>query len=94
MVVVRQHDLTDCGPACLSSIIQHYGGFVPIEMIRLSAKTNQFGTSAYNLLKTAEAYGFATKSLKVNNLDELEDESLPLVAHVKLKNNLNHYIVI
>ena len=73
VIVVRQHDLADCGPACLSSILQHYGGFVPIEMIRLSAKTNQNGTSAYNLVKTAEKYGLTTKSLKLGNFKDIKN---------------------
>lgn len=73
MIVVRQHDLADCGPACLSSILQHYGGFVPIEMIRLNAKTNQNGTSAYNLVKTAEKYGLTTKSLKLGNFKDIKN---------------------
>ena len=94
VIVVRQHDLTDCGPACLSSILQHYGGFVPIEMIRLSAKTNQNGTSAYNLVKTAEKYGLTTKSLKLGNFKDIKKLSFPLIAHVRLTNNLNHFIVI
>lgn len=94
VIVVRQHDLTDCGPACLSSILQYYGGFVPIEMIRLSAKTNQSGTSAYNLVKTAEKYGLTTKSLKLGNFKDIKKLSFPLIAHVRLTNNLNHFIVI
>jgi len=94
VIVVRQHDLTDCGPACLSSILQYYGGFVPIEMIRLSAKTNQNGTSAYNLVKTAEQYGLTTKSLKLGNFKNIKKLSFPLIAHVRLTNNLNHFIVI
>lgn len=94
MIVVKQHDLTDCGPACLSSIIQYYGGYVPIEMIRLNAKTNQNGTSAYNLIKTASRFGLSTKSYKVDNINFLNKDLFPLVAHVKLKNNLNHFITI
>ena len=27
---VRQYDTTDCGAACLSTILRHYGSFIPI----------------------------------------------------------------
>ena len=94
LIVVKQHDLTDCGPACLSSIIQHYNGYVPIEMIRLSAKTNQSGTSAFNLILAAENFGLSAKSYKVSGKVDLKKITFPAVAHVRLKNNFEHFIVI
>ena len=94
VIVVKQHDLSDCGPACLSSIIQYYGGFVPIEMIRLSSKTNQSGTSAYNLVKAADEFGISTKSYKIDDIKALSEEEFPLIAHVRLKNNFEHFVVI
>ena len=93
--IVRQHDITDCGPACLSSIILFYGGYVPIEIIRLKCNTNSNGTSAYSLIEAAKSYNFDVKALRVNNIDEiLKNYRLPCIVHLKLKNNLNHYVVL
>ena len=36
---VRQHDITDCGAACLFSVASHYGYRLPISRIRQFAST-------------------------------------------------------
>ena len=64
--VVKQHDITDCGPACLSSIILYYGGYVPIEILRLKCETNHSGTSVYNLVEAAKYYNFSTTAVRVD----------------------------
>lgn len=56
--IVRQNDIKDCGICCLESIIKYYKGFVPLETLRLDTKTNNKGTTAYNLIKAAQKYGF------------------------------------
>jgi ATP-binding cassette subfamily B protein len=95
MIIVKQHDLTDCGPACLSSIVRYYGGYVPIEIIRLDASTDKNGTTASNLLNAARKYGLATKALKLNNFNEINNiDELPCVVHLKLKNGLFHFAVL
>ena len=95
MVIIKQHDLTDCGPACLLSIIKYYGGYVPIEMIRLDAKTDINGTYASNLISVAKKYGFASQAIKINDINEIKNiTDLPCIVHLKLKNGLYHYSVL
>ena len=95
MVIIKQHDLTDCGPACLSSIIKYYGGFVPIEMIRIDVKTDVNGTYAVNMIDASKKYGFSSRAIKVNDFNELYSlEELPCIVHLKLKNGLYHYCVL
>lgn len=93
-LIIKQHDLTDCGPACLLSIIKYYGGYVPIETLRMNAFTDNEGTSAFNLIKCAQKYGFDGSGIRLDNILQIKKESLPCVAHVRLKNGLNHYVVI
>lgn len=89
---IKQHDLTDCGPCCLKSIIKYYNGNIPLENIRIDTKTSKNGTSAYNLLESARKYGFNTQALK---LEELTSSILlPAIAHVIMPNGLNHFVVI
>lgn len=93
MKIVRQRDLKDCGVCSLASIIQHYGGYVSLERLRLDAKVSNEGTTALNLVQTAKKYGFDAKGIKANNLKD-ENIRLPAIAHMIKKNGLNHYVVI
>ena len=93
MVIVRQHDLQDCGACCLASIIEYYDGYVPMERIRLDTKTTKDGTTAFNLFQAAQKYGFATKGIKTATLDDA-NIFLPAIAHVKYKNGFNHFVVL
>ena len=93
MKIVHQRDLKDCGVCSLASIIEHYGGFVSLERLRLDAKVSNEGTTALNLIEAAKKYGFDAKGVKVSNLMD-EHIRLPAIAHLTCKNGLNHYVVI
>ena len=92
MKIIRQRDLKDCGICALESIIEFYGGKVSLEQLRIDAKVTLEGTTALNLILTAKKYGFDAVGQKANNLDEIK--MLPAIAHMNLKNGLNHYVVI
>ena len=90
--IVKQNDIKDCGVCCLQSIIKYYNGYIPLEILRLDTKTNQNGTTAYNLLKTAEKYGLNGYGKKMNSLEE--DIPLPAIAHIITEKGINHFVVI
>lgn len=92
--VVKQHDITDCGPACLSSIILYYGGYVPIEILRLKCETNHSGTSVYNLVEAAKYYNFSTTAVRVDASELISKNIFPSIVHLKLENGLNHFAVL
>ncbi len=91
--IVRQHDLKDCGVCALLSIIKHYGGFVSLEKLRIDTHTSLEGTTAYHLVEAAKSYGFDSYGLQLNNVSELNDIILPVIAHVEI-NHLKHFVVI
>ena len=91
--VVKQQDLKDCGACCLSCIIKYYKGYVPIEKIREDTYTNKDGTTAYHLIEAAKKYGFEANGVKVDHLTN-ENLYFPAIAHVILKNGLNHFVVV
>lgn len=93
IVVVKQHDLQDCGVCSLASIIRYHDGFIPIERLRLDTHTSKDGATAYNILKAAQKYGFETKGIRIDTLEN-KDIVLPAIAHLKFKNGLNHFVVI
>lgn len=91
--IVRQRDIKDCGVCSLASIIEHYGGYVSIEKLRLDTKTSNEGTTALNIIEASKKYGFDAIGLKVANLKD-KNITLPAIAHITKKNGLNHFVVI
>ncbi|WP_252227191.1 cysteine peptidase family C39 domain-containing protein, partial [Clostridium sp. ZBS2] len=64
---IRQHDITDCGPACISTIARKYGLKISISKIREIAGTDSEGTSVYGIVEAAKKLGFSAKAVKVSN---------------------------
>lgn len=93
-LIIKQHDLTDCGPACLLSVIIYYGGYIPIEMLRNNSYTDKNGTSAYNLINCAKKYGLHAYGVKLKDILTIKDKKLPCIAHIHLKNGYDHFVVI
>ena len=92
-IKVKQHDITDCGAACLTSISAHYKLKLPIARVRQIAGTDQKGTNLLGMIKASEKLGFMAKGVRAQE-DALKDIPLPAVAHVVVKKKLQHYIVI
>ena len=44
-IQIKQHDITDCGAACLASVAAHYGLRLPVARIRQYAFTDKKGTN-------------------------------------------------
>ena len=91
---IKQHDITDCGAACLATIAKQYGLRLPISRIREIAGTDKYGTNAYGMVKAAEQLGFTAKGVKGNPEAFFSEFPLPAVAHVIINGNLLHYVVI
>ncbi|WP_434180362.1 peptidase domain-containing ABC transporter [Bacillus thuringiensis] len=91
---IQQHDLKDCGPACLAMISRHYGLSISISKIREIAGTDLQGTNVQGLLESAERLGFDTKGVRVTELKSLYEVPLPAIAHVNMPGGLLHYVVI
>lgn len=92
-IIVRQNDIKDCGICSLESIIKFYGGYVPLEDLRMETKTGKNGTSAFNLINVAKKLGFDAMGKKIDDL-EISNDILPVIAHMELKNGLNHFVVV
>ncbi len=92
MKIIRQRDEKDCGVCSLLSIIRYYNGNVPLEQLRLDAKTSNEGTTAWNLIVASKKYGFDAMGMQVENIRDIK--RLPAIAHMNLKKGFNHYVVI
>ncbi|SCN42181.1 peptidase domain-containing ABC transporter [Bacillus wiedmannii] len=91
---VKQQDLKDCGPACLTMISRYYGMNMPISKIREVAGTDLQGTNIKGLIEAGERLGFEVKGVKATNLEALLDIPLPAIAHVVVNGGFLHYVVI
>lgn len=90
---VKQHDMQDCGAACLSMVSKHYGFHIPISRIREFAGTDKNGTNVYGIIQGAEKLGFSAKGVK-GSADSLLSIPLPAIAHVIIDEKIVHYVVI
>lgn len=90
---VKQHDVTDCGAACLYSIARYYGRRLPLSRIRQLASTDRRGTTALGLVEAAQELGFTAKGVR-GPTESLRCVPLPAVAHVVSGDGLLHYVVL
>lgn len=93
MKVVLQDGIKDCGVCCLLSIIKHYGGNVSKEYLRDLTNTTKNGVTAYNIIETAKKLGFDSYAL-CGDLEEIDANNLPVIAHVIINKSYKHFIVI
>ncbi len=90
---VTQRDKTDCGAACLTSILAFYKLKVSVFKIRQLASGNKGGISVLGLIQAAGKLNLQAKGVKCEK-DSLLSIPLPAIAHIKLNSNLNHFVVI
>lgn len=90
---IKQHDITDCGAACLAAVAAHYRLQLPIARIRQYANTDKKGTNVAGMITAAEKLGFSAKGVK-GPFESLFKIPRPAIAHVIVKEVLHHYMVI
>ena len=93
-ICVKQHDIADCGAACLATISKQYGLNIPISRIREIAGTDKQGTNAYGMIKAAEELGFTAKGVKGDQDAFFSEFPLPAIAHIVVDGSLLHYVVV
>lgn len=87
-----QKDQQDCGVACLLSIIKYYGGDTSLENLRTISGTNIIGTTVLGLYQAANKLGFNAEGCEAD-MAALISHAEPLILHVIVENNLQHYVV-
>lgn len=87
-----QHDQSDCGVACLLSLVQYYGGVNSLEKLRELSGTTKQGTTLLGLYQTANKIGFTAEGNEADT-QVLIDHEEPVILHVVLEDKLQHYVV-
>ena len=91
---IKQHNITDCGAACIATISKQHGLKLPITQIREIAGTDTRGTNAYGIVKAAEELGFSAKAVKGDRDAFFSPFPLPCIAHMVVDGSLLHYVVV
>lgn len=92
-IKIKQHDITDCGAACLASVCAHYGLRFPVARIRQYAFTDQKGTNVLGLIEAANKLGLSAKGVRAQ-FEALQIVPKPTIAHVIVHQQLQHFVVI
>ncbi len=89
----RQRDSSDCGPACIASVMAHYGTRIPVSRIRQVAGTDTLGTSMHGMIRALEHFHFEAKGLQ-GKADQLERLPQPFIAHTIMSGGAHHYVCV
>ncbi|HLT07241.1 MAG TPA: peptidase domain-containing ABC transporter [Cyclobacteriaceae bacterium] len=85
-----QHDIMDCGPACLKIIAKYFGKTFSMKYLRDLCYITREGVSLFDIGRAAEEIGLRTLAIKVA-FDDLEKKMpLPLIVHWKQ----SHFVVV
>lgn len=86
----KQHNIMDCGPACLRMIASYYSKEYSLESLRALSNITQVGISIKGLLKSAELIGFETQCVSIPIDMLLDKATLPCILHWEN----NHYCIL
>ncbi len=89
---ILQHDSSDCGAACLVSIIKYYDGYSTIEKIRRLSGTGHSGSSMLGLYQAANQCGMDATGYEAS-VKDIIDYGNVLILHVVPEPGLEHYII-
>jgi len=89
---VQQHDQSDCGVACLASIIRYFGGDVSLEKLRDKSGTTKSGTTLLGLYQAAPTFGLIAEPYEAD-IPNLKKQTDPCILHIIKENHLQHYVV-
>ena len=88
--VVRQQRRSDCGPAALKMVLDHWGiQDVTLAELEIATGTGPDGTSLLALKRAAEERGVTSQGLRLP-VHRLREIPLPAIAHV----HGDHFVVI
>ena len=89
--LVLQYEMVECGAACLSMILRHYGCFLPLHELRSSCGVSRDGSNLLDIKKAAEGYGLNARAGRVSAEQLFQIEGLfPCIAWW----DFNHFVVL
>ena len=90
---VLQQGQSDCGVACLKSILRYHGGDGRLERLRELSGTTVQGTTLLGLFQAAGQVGFDAEGLEAEAVENLRELTGPAILHVVMEGQRLHYVV-
>ena len=87
--ILLQMHASECGAACLGSILAHLGRWVPLTELREKCEVSRDGSSAASILRAARHYGLDCSGLSVR-AHQLKKLRLPLILFWQF----SHFVVL
>ncbi|MYE98586.1 MAG: ATP-binding cassette domain-containing protein [Gammaproteobacteria bacterium] len=87
--ILLQMHATECGAACLGSVLAWYGRWVPLTELREKCEVSRDGSSAASILRAARHYGLECRGLSIN-AELLKQLQMPAVLFWQF----NHFVVL
>ncbi len=84
-----QMHVTECGAACLGSVLAHFGRWVALNELREKCEVSRDGSTAAGILRAARHYGLECTGRAVQ-LDQVRKLPLPLVLFWEF----NHFVIL
>ncbi len=88
-----QQGQSDCGVACLLSILRFHGGEMKLERLRELSGTDKQGTTLLGLYQAANQIGFTAEGMEAESIENLSELINPTILHVVLEGKMEHYLV-
>ena len=87
--VLLQTHSTECGAACLGSVLAYFGRWVPFTELRGRCEVSRDGSTAAGILRAARHYGLDCKGRRVT-VAQLKKLPLPLILFWEF----NHFVIL
>ena len=87
--ILLQMHASECGAACLGSILAFFGRFVPLTELREKCEVSRDGSSAASIVRAAGHYGLECSGLNLRT-DQLKKLPLPLILFWQF----SHFVVL
>lgn len=90
-----QEEKTDCGPACVKSILLYYHGDYDYSKLKEKLHLTSQGTSAYQIITFLNEHGFYAEGKRYDWKHWVEGKFiLPSIALIKNEALENHYVIV
>ncbi len=87
--ILLQMHATECGAACLGSILGYFGRWVPLAELREKCEVSRDGSSAASISRASRHYGLECRGLSLR-ADSLKKLPLPLILFWQF----SHFVVL